>query len=431
MITKYKFIIGFLLITLSFSSLPVLAQTSPVIQNQNFQLQGKQHLLFGINYYPQKTPWTQFWPRYNRNIIEADLQRIKTLGFNTFRIFVLYNQFGANQVKPAMKSKLKDLLNRAHKKGLKVIVTLFDFYGDYKNVNGAKSHLKQIVSGLENHPAIFAWDLKNEGDRDYKYGKGLIVNWVKTMANYLRQLDNNHLITAGWSKATTVKDIAPYLDYVTFHYYLPEQDFDQTIQSLRKQTNKPIVLGEFGYHTWKKSPKDPHFIEHQYNYFNSILGGVLKQNLAGSLVWCLYDFPPNTLETKMLKEESFQNHMGLVDVRGKSKYGLKALQQLAFLRDADTGKTIQSDTKNIELIYRLPRKGTVELSVYDSKTKQTDTTKLEGVAGTNVLQWPLNKELVKRLIYMEVKYFLKAKELLGLNGKVYQNKRIPLKIRER
>ncbi|MFB0946099.1 MAG: hypothetical protein QMB24_08140, partial [Spirosomataceae bacterium] len=52
----------------------------------------------GINYYPQKTPWKDFWIKYDEEVIEKDLQKIKKLRLNTVRVFVNYEQFGKGNV---------------------------------------------------------------------------------------------------------------------------------------------------------------------------------------------------------------------------------------------------------------------------------------------------------------------------------------------
>ena len=81
----------------------------------------------GINYYPQATPWELFWPDYDRDIIADDFELMAAIGLNAVRIFIPYEQFGADQVDEALLDKVIALLDQAKRDHIGVIVTLFDF----------------------------------------------------------------------------------------------------------------------------------------------------------------------------------------------------------------------------------------------------------------------------------------------------------------
>ncbi len=117
----------------------------------------------GINYYPQATPWNMFGDNFNIKIIEKDFKLIKQANLNTIRIFISYESFGKANVNEKKLNKLEQVLDSAEKNNLKVVVTLFDFYGNYNVLDWTLNHrhVDIIVSRFKNHNAILAWDVKN------------------------------------------------------------------------------------------------------------------------------------------------------------------------------------------------------------------------------------------------------------------------------
>lgn len=77
------------------------------------------------------------------------------------------------------------------------------FYTDGTILNAFKNFTSQIVSRYVNNPAIFSWELAN----DPRCGSTLptssscttetITQWHATMAQYIRSIDPNHLISSG------------------------------------------------------------------------------------------------------------------------------------------------------------------------------------------------------------------------------------------
>jgi mannan endo-1,4-beta-mannosidase len=59
-----------------------------------------------------------------------------------------------------------------------------------------KPFAEAMVSAFKDHPAIFAWELRNEL-KDAQNPPN-IVPFVQAMASRIRQLDPNHMITTGF-----------------------------------------------------------------------------------------------------------------------------------------------------------------------------------------------------------------------------------------
>ena len=248
----------------------------------------------GVNYYPSNTPWFEFWPKYDNDIVKDDLLKAKELGFNTVRIFLQYGIFGEAQVSNEMLFKLEMFLDVLHSNNQKAIITLFDFPKSYEleDYTSTDRHLESILSKFNSHPAILAWDLKNEPDLDFEvHGKQKVLDWLSFIAQRAKVYDNTHPITIGWALPQHADNLASNLDIVSFHYYDAPENFSKSIGELRsKLGNKPLLLTEFGASSSR-------------NLFNLFLQGESSQKATvskllsnfeqenlGFLCWTLYDF---------------------------------------------------------------------------------------------------------------------------------------------
>lgn len=398
------------------------------VRGRAFWEGGQRFWLLGVNYYPQASPWSLFWQQSDPSILQADLAKIHALGFNTVRIFVPYVLFSGPDA-AVYHQKLKHFLDWAAAEQLYCIVTLFDFYTDYDRIEVAQQALRQLVKGLETHPAVLAWDLKNEGDLDYGKHPERVIRWIKAMAQTLREIPVQQLITAGWSRPETAPDIAPYLDYVTFHYYGPEAQLPALVAYLQGQSVKPLVLGEFGYHTWRQSPHDPHLAAQQFNYYQCVMFSVLKQDLAGALAWTLYDFKPQLREPWVLSTQSEQHYLGLLDQDQKPKAGLKALQQGVYLRDAQSLKAVSLDSREIEMVFRAAHAGQAQLVLKSAASKRILQT-WSVHQGLNTFRWSVNAPEIHSLLSLQSQYVLDCPVVLGPAGKPLLSQHLPLVLRQ-
>ncbi len=290
------------------------------------RLNGQPFRSAGINYYPQATPWDEFWPNYDPAVIESDFAVIKSLGLNTVRIFVPFEQFGGPTVDPERVEQLADLLNRADGHGLKVIVTLFDFRADYSLLlwPNADRHMETLLTHFKEHPAILAWDIKNEPDRDYgAAGRETVNVWLAHTARLARTFDPNHLITIGWSTPEAAHALPNVVDVVSFHYYAPASQLSTAYQSLRASVaDRPILLTEFGLPTWNSFFfPNGHSRQEQAVYYGDVLGVLRTTDASGYLAWTLYDFGhvPPTVAGRYPWQVGPQKHLGVLLQNGAAK----------------------------------------------------------------------------------------------------------------
>lgn len=286
-----------------------------------------EHLnMHGINYYPQATPWNMFGDDFDLAIIEKDFKIITDADLNTIRIFVQYEDFGKANVKPEKLKKLKLVLDAAEKHKLKVVLTLFDFYGDYSvlDLTLSQRHAETIVSAFKDHNAIIAWDLKNEPNLDFpSRGKNNVMHWLKSMIILVKSIDKNHAVTVGWSNVESATLLKDELDYISFHYYEDLADFETAYTKLKSQIpeGKPIILGEFGVSSysgiWNGFSGSQ---QKQADYYKTISPIVQKYKIP-FLSWTLYDFtevPTAVIGSKPWRVKP-QKKYGFITSKGKKK----------------------------------------------------------------------------------------------------------------
>ncbi|HEX9104929.1 MAG TPA: hypothetical protein VF997_22115, partial [Polyangia bacterium] len=222
---------------------------------------------------------------------------------------------------------------RAH--GLRVIVTLSNFWDDFGGIRqylawaklptdafGARdrffsdertraayrAHVARLVERVNSvtgtryadDPTIFAWELMNESQVTTAAGAAARRSWIDEMASFIKARDPNHLVTPGvmgyTSRAERAEWLAicrlPTVDYCDSHLYPEstdrvasrarlEQYIDDRVQLARYVAHKPIVFGEFGFRT-----DGPGYLaEPRASWFAAFLERALVDGAAGALAW--------------------------------------------------------------------------------------------------------------------------------------------------
>ncbi|NNK82833.1 MAG: cellulase family glycosylhydrolase, partial [Flavobacteriaceae bacterium] len=280
----------------------------------------------GINYYPQATPWDMFGNSFSKDTISKDFKIIKEAGLNSIRIFVQYDDFGKAEVNPKKLEKLNHTLDTAEENNLKVVLTLFDFFGDYSVLNWTlnQRHAEKIVSTFKDHNAIIAWDIKNEPNLDFESrGKENVVAWLDKMIDLVKSIDSKHPVTIGWSNTQSASILKDKVDIVSFHYYEDLENLDASIKTLKQEIpNKPLVLQEFGMSSyngfWKPFGSSE---EDQANYHKNAQE-IIADNSLQFMSWTLYDFTevPVDVAGRRPWRRNTQKRFGFInDIRSKKE----------------------------------------------------------------------------------------------------------------
>ncbi len=287
----------------------------------------------GINYYPQATPWNMFGDEFNINIINNDFKIIKDAGLNSVRLFVPYNSFGKSQVKPEKLEKLKQVLDAAHKNDLKVVLTLFDFYGDYSVLNWTlnQQHAQTIVSTFKNHDALLAWDIKNEPNLDFENrGESLVVAWLDNMIDVVKAIDEKHPVTIGWSNAESAVILNDKVDFISFHYYEDLENLDETIKTLKQAApNKQLVLQEFGLSSYRGLWNPFGTSEEDQANYHKKIQEIIALNELQYMSWTLYDFDeiPKEVVGELPWRIYPQKKFGFINKKGEKKASFNYIHQ--------------------------------------------------------------------------------------------------------
>ncbi|MSP63090.1 MAG: hypothetical protein EXR72_22680 [Myxococcales bacterium] len=168
-------------------------------------------------------------------------------------------------------------------------------------------------------PTIFAWELMNESSVDTPDAILARRAWIVEMARLIKDGDPNHLVAAGLAGYTSRRERAewiavhqlPEIDYCDSHLYPQTNDrvtgwpdladrIDDRAQLAHHVIGKPLVIGEFGFHTDEPggddSPKERAKARvgaqgagkktlPRAAWFGRLLDRLAFDGVAGALVW--------------------------------------------------------------------------------------------------------------------------------------------------
>ncbi|MHA6263523.1 glycoside hydrolase 5 family protein [Arenibacterium sp. CAU 1754] len=248
--------------------------------------------LTGINYYPALTPWREFWASFDLAVIEADFDKVKSLGGNSVRVFLPRDDFLETD-KERHLDNLNALLEAAAARGLSVVPTLFDLKSNYALAGWSNDaiYLRSVLPVLAGHRAVAFVDLKNEPDLDFAtHGRARVEAWVRSMALVTRQLAPHLPLTIGWSASGHAHVAADTLDLITYHDYAPiDGAADRLTQVKRIAGDKPVMITEIGESSWSLVAGSPGSPRKQARLIADRMDALAAAD--GLFVWTLHDFP--------------------------------------------------------------------------------------------------------------------------------------------
>ncbi|WP_299114512.1 glycoside hydrolase family 2 TIM barrel-domain containing protein [uncultured Winogradskyella sp.] len=283
----------------------------------------------GINYYPQATPWDMYGDNFDSETIAKDLKIIKDSGLNSIRVFVPYDDFGKSNVSEVKLEKLVAVLDLAETYNLKVLVSLFDFYGDYSVLDWTltQRHAKSVVNALKSHDALLGWDIKNEPNLDFKKRtEDLVIAWLDKMIDFVRSQDPNHPITIGWSNTSSATLLNKKLDFISFHYYEDVSKLSEAYTSLQsKIKDKSIVLTEYGLSSYSGLWNPFGNSDDDQKDYHQSMQTTFSENDIQFMAWTLYDFAeiPKEVVGRLPWRQNAQKHFGFIDENGIKKPSFK------------------------------------------------------------------------------------------------------------
>lgn len=264
----------------------------------------------GVNHLPRANPWGDTWVEYDPVVADADLDLVAGLGVGSVRVFLDYEALGAGTPEPTVVAAVVDYLDRAAARDIGVVVTLFDGHADRSTQRWVadRHHLEGVVGAMVGHPALLAWDLKNEPDRDDdEHGALLVRAWLRWVGSTVRSLDPSTPVTIGWASDEHAAELLDVVDLVSFHHYGTPGSLDVVIPRLAVAVGgRPVVVSEIGMPTFNSWYPHGHTEAEQAHHLDRTIDH-LETAGVGWMVWTLHDVatpPPSTPGGRRAGEET-------------------------------------------------------------------------------------------------------------------------------
>jgi mannan endo-1,4-beta-mannosidase len=332
-----------------------------VRDGRQFKLDGNAYAVAGVNCY-----FLAYCAEESRR---AAMQTAKQMGANTIRSWAFLDTAGPGGLTfqyqdngvikmndgPDGLARLDSVIQIAEELGLKLILPLVNHWGDF---GGAPMYLKWLGLGTDvkvfyeslearlayrnwvkhvltrrntltgrlysEEPSIMAWELTNEarcdGNRD------LLLDWVHEMANYVKQLDKNHLVALGDEGFFNERLFAhgkgqlydgqhgtdfhaileiPEIDFGGYHFYPQDWGHDKDLEfgdqwvkdhaRVGDRIGKPVLMEEYGLKLGDAVVPDG---AARNTWFTRWLKVVNETGTAGALLWMLGGTEPDTIGFK-------------------------------------------------------------------------------------------------------------------------------------
>lgn len=259
-----------------------------------------------ISYFPARGGWTLMWTRFDAGAIERDLARIASLHANTVRVIVPARVFGYPEPEAAMRARLESVVGLAARHGLRVELTLFDWWHEYADVAGSRRWVAALLSRYADDARIAFVELKNE----LKPQDVGAAEWAAALIPYVRQVTRKPVAVSvpALDAARDLRLLRAALgsaqpDFYSAHFYWRPELAAVHLEAARAAVAPlPLRLGETGYSTalpydvLPGVPASPSAREAQQAYYLRSLALVARRlGLPPISPWILSDFTPDAI----------------------------------------------------------------------------------------------------------------------------------------
>jgi endo-1,4-beta-mannosidase len=351
-----------------------------------------ERFLLGVNYWPRSSAMAM-WSRFDLGEIDEDFARIKALGLDVVRFFLLWEAFqpAPGSVAEDAVERFASVLERALARGLKTMPTLFcghmsgvnwlpawtldrsarttrfrtlsagasspyaigDFYQG-ELLEAQRFFVRTLGPRVREHPALLAWDLGNEfSNLRAPAAPRAAREWSAALSDDLLA-GSNVGVTGGIHGEDVTREnqirpssIAAPWTFATMHGYSVYSDFarDRTdpevVPFLAELTascaRKRVLFSEFGNPT---CPPDTRQLgafacldeEEMARYATAVLERLQARGALGAFWWCWADYAAALAQTPPFDDAPHELHFGILRDDGSEKPVARALA--AFARKA-------------------------------------------------------------------------------------------------
>jgi hypothetical protein len=296
-----------------------------------------------VSYYPADAGWIRMWEPWRPERIAADLNRLRGLNANVVRVVLPANFIGYPEPEEQYQERLREFVAIAARNGLHVQLTLFDWWGAYRDIKGSKRWARAVLEPYVGDPRIAFVELRNEIDTTDVDA----LAWTRELVPWLRNLLRKETpVTVSVAGMTPVRDLRALVaalpararpDFFDAHHFtgggeLAEQVFS-TLRDVAAPT--PLWIGELGYPTstthsgFAGVPLTPSGQEAaQVHYFKLCFGALARLGLPAPGIWILDDFALDAIPQSDLSGREPEYHFGLFREDGSAKPAAAAVRRL-------------------------------------------------------------------------------------------------------
>jgi len=274
-----------------------------------------------VSYFPAQAAWTNMWTRWDPAQLEVDFGRIAALRANTVRVVVPPAVFGYPTPIPAMQARLAEAVAAAAGHGLRVQLTLFDWWNGYDDLAGSDAWSAAVLAPFRSDPRIAFVELQNEITAAGPAG----LAWARHELPVVKAAAGTVPVTASVSSLDGLRMLRAGLsatppDLYDLHYYGPPGLAFQTFAAARAiVAPAPLVIGETGYSTARVGPGDEASAEAaQDAYLGAVEWATVVVGLPPAGVWTLNDFAPSAVPASV-RDPATESGFGLYAVDGRAK----------------------------------------------------------------------------------------------------------------
>jgi len=347
-----------------------------------------QKFLTGINYWPAHKAM-YWWRDFEIREVDEDFKKLAENNFRLVRIFLTWEDFQPTPdvISAASLDNLKKTADLASAHGLQLMPTFFcghmsgvnwmpawmltpgeggrrfpvfsenqakwacirNCYTDQKVIEAQHMQIQAIVTALQGHEAIFAYDLGNEASNwVIPPQRSDAQKWLATMTTQIKMQSPGAKVTLGMhaedleeDRQLWPQDAACYCDFLCMHgypYYLPwvndpiDPDLVPFLGIITAWLGqKPVLFQEFGVPTHSVLPPNlpaeyesmcqcPLWTEDEAAiYYHKVLQRLDEAGMMGGMAWCYADYAPLLWERHPLGDSLHERHFGMFRHDGTAK----------------------------------------------------------------------------------------------------------------
>jgi hypothetical protein len=274
------------------------------------------------------------WEPWRPQRIAADLRRLRSLNANVVRVVLPAHFVGYPLPEERYLDRLNELVGIAARNGLRVQLTLFDWWGAYRDPEGSKQWARAVLDPYVGDPRIAFVELRNEIDTT----DADAVAWTRELIPWLRDLLQEQTpVTVSVGGNRPVRDLRALVsalpagarpDFFDAHYFTGGgEQAQQVFSTLRKiAAPTPLWIGELGYPTstthsgYAGVPLTPSAQEAaQAHYFKLCFAALARLGLPAPGIWILDDFAPGAIPLSDVDGREQEYRFGLFRGDGSAK----------------------------------------------------------------------------------------------------------------